>query len=522
MGRPVHRRPAQVDAHLAGLAQGQLADLAGRRVVEPKHSTRLERRSRATRTATARAVVRPAVTDRPAGDGIGPASLSFPGWPEFPRSRRSTASKRAGPRSGTPRACTASTAPPTRDDVFSVDTPPPTVSGSLHIGTIFGYTQFDAMARYQRMRGKQVFFPIGWDDNGLATERRVQNFYGVRCDPDVSRTTRSSRRRTAATSRRAPSELPISRPNFVELCHELTATDEAVFEDGVPPPRAVGRLVAALHDDRRRRAGGSARWRSCATSPAARRTAAKRRRCGTSTSARRSPRPRSRTARSPGAYHRIAFHAADGDDVAHRDVAAGADRQLRRPRRPSRRRALPAAVRHDRAHAAVRRRGPGRRPPARRSRQGHGHRDDLHVRRRHRRHVVARARTCRRAASSAATVDSATSRRTGSSARPAPRSYRHARRPHGQAGAGRHGRGAARVRRADRRAAADHPPREVLRARQAPAGDRRPAGSGTSATAGATTTAARTSSLAARSWRGTPTTCATATTTGSKGSTATG
>ena len=70
-----------------------------------------------------------------------------------------------------------------RDDVFAIDTPPPTVSGSLHMGTIFGYTQFDAMARYQRMRGKQVFFPIGWDDNGLATERRVQNFYGVRCDP---------------------------------------------------------------------------------------------------------------------------------------------------------------------------------------------------------------------------------------------------------------------------------------------------------------------------------------------------
>ena len=67
--------------------------------------------------------------------------------------------------------------------MFSIDTPPPTVSGSIHMGTVFGYTQTDAIARYQRMRGKAVFYPIGWDDNGLATERRVQNFYGVRCDP---------------------------------------------------------------------------------------------------------------------------------------------------------------------------------------------------------------------------------------------------------------------------------------------------------------------------------------------------
>ena len=117
-----------------------------------------------------------------------------------------------------------------RADVFSVDTPPPTVSGSVHIGTVFGYTQFDAVARYQRMRGKQVFFPLGWDDNGLATERRVQNFYGVRCDP-----TRSFDPDFAPPFRgdvpKGTEELPISRPNFVALCHELTATDEAVFEE---------------------------------------------------------------------------------------------------------------------------------------------------------------------------------------------------------------------------------------------------------------------------------------------------
>ena len=113
----------------------------------------------------------------------------------------------------------------TREQVFSIDTPPPTVSGSLHVGHAFSYTHTDVIARFQRMRGKAVFYPMGWDDNGLPTERRVQNYYGVRCDPSLSYDPSFQ-----PPEKPGKQAIAVSRPNFIELCNRLTTEDEKAFE----------------------------------------------------------------------------------------------------------------------------------------------------------------------------------------------------------------------------------------------------------------------------------------------------
>ena len=71
-----------------------------------------------------------------------------------------------------------------RADVYSIDAPPPTGAVPCTSDTS-SRIHTDVIARFQRMRGKAVFYPMGWDDNGLPTERRVQNYFGVRCDPSL-------------------------------------------------------------------------------------------------------------------------------------------------------------------------------------------------------------------------------------------------------------------------------------------------------------------------------------------------
>ncbi|BBE22974.1 valine--tRNA ligase [Arthrobacter sp. MN05-02] len=117
----------------------------------------------------------------------------------------------------------------TREQVYSIDTPPPTASGSLHVGHMFSYTQTDVMARFQRMRGANVFYPMGWDDNGLPTERRVQNYYGVRCDPSVAYD--PAYRPPAEPAKNQRDFDAVSRRTFIELCEELAVEDEKVFEN---------------------------------------------------------------------------------------------------------------------------------------------------------------------------------------------------------------------------------------------------------------------------------------------------
>ncbi|QVQ52388.1 valine--tRNA ligase [Spiractinospora alimapuensis] len=197
-----------------------------------------------------------------------------------------------------------------RADVYSIDTPPPTVSGSLHIGHAFSYTHTDIVARYQRMLGKAVFYPMGWDDNGLPTERRVQNYFGVRCDPSLPYDPDFTPPEKPDPKR----QVPISRRNFIALCEQLTVEDEKVFEHVW---RRLGlsvdwRYTYATIDDHSRTVSQRAFLRNLRRGEAylaqaptlwdvTFRTAV----------AQAELEERER----PGAYHRVAFHRPDGTPV---------------------------------------------------------------------------------------------------------------------------------------------------------------------------------------------------------------
>ena len=133
----------------------------------------------------------------------------------------------------------------TRAEIFSIDTPPPTVSGSLHMGSAFGYVQTDSIARYQRMRGRHVFYPMGWDDNGLPTERRVQNYFGVRCEPHLPYDPAFVAAREAGQGRRAR-----LAPELPRAVRATGRRGRGRVRGAVAAARIVGRLEPHLHDCR--------------------------------------------------------------------------------------------------------------------------------------------------------------------------------------------------------------------------------------------------------------------------------
>ncbi|MCU1359117.1 MAG: tRNA synthetase valyl/leucyl anticodon-binding protein [Ilumatobacteraceae bacterium] len=198
----------------------------------------------------------------------------------------------------------------TRDQVFAIDTPPPTVSGSLHIGHVFSYTHTDTVARYQRMRGRAVFYPIGWDDNGLATERRVQNFTGVRCDPSLP----FDPDFTAPFDGDVPKDhraIPVSRPNFVELCRQVTHLDEQAFEDLI---RRLGlsvdwSLLYTTIGERARRVSQRAFLRNLARGEAYQQDAPTLYDIDERTAVAQAE---MEDREVPGNYHKLAFHPTDG------------------------------------------------------------------------------------------------------------------------------------------------------------------------------------------------------------------
>ena len=302
------------------------------------------------------------------------------------RSRASTGSRRSGRPTGTPTARTGSTGRRRATEVYSIDTPPPTVSGSLHMGSCSRTCRPTPSPASSACAGSRSSTRWAGTTTGVPTERRVQNYYGVRCDPSLPYDPAF-----APPEKPRQAGAPDHPPELRRAVRPAHGRGRAEVRGAVAHARPVGRLVDDLHHDRR--AGPPGVAARVPAEPRARRgvpvggadALGRRLPHGGRAGRARGPRAARRVPRGALRRHRRRRRHRDRDDTAR------ADPRVRGAGRAPRRRALLAALRTRGHHAAVRRAGAGARAPARRSREGVGHRDDLHLRRHHRRHVVARA-----------------------------------------------------------------------------------------------------------------------------------